>query len=467
MRFRMRESLWRPRWGSGYGGCVVVRCVRRVVLWAGVALVVSTGLVPAAADATTCAWIPGYDPYRAADVVVDGVLLSGPSRGGSLISPARFQVRRYVKGSGPRRLRVRTVTDQVLSGDFPGAFLQTPGRFFPRPGETYRLFGRTPRRAAGAITVLGEVCGDDYAIRPRRVLAPLAGRAARVGSGRGVWRARLYRGAAGVLCLRLGRRPDRFSASSDCRPSPRGRRLLALARRRGPPASTAIAVALRRLQAVTVERVADRLAVEATARRGVALAVLPALANRQDLRVTVRLAGGATRTLLEPTRRTQAADPTGEQPWVADFERAYPRSARRTACVAVTQRESLIVGAPALDELVRGRCGDLRRRPFFFGVGRAYGYESQPSRPRVRQTVVFGAIGSEVADVHIAAAGERRRPSISPRGRAFLAVYAGDIAADDISISFRHRDGSQTTRVAHSPVDPERRTTTTAAAHQP
>src|SRR5689334_19304298 len=127
------------------------------ILAAAAALAVAA---PATAHATTCVRPgTGSPPARSADVIFDGVVLSGPRLAvtGDLLSPARLQVVRYVKGHGPRIVRVATSFGQGAIG--------TPvlaGGFMPEPGEALRVFGRTPR-GAGSSTARGvlepEVCG--------------------------------------------------------------------------------------------------------------------------------------------------------------------------------------------------------------------------------------------------------------------------------------------------------------------
>ena len=60
--------------------------VATAALWLGAA---------APASATSCAAPdPSYDAFQSADLVAEGVLLSGPSRDGILFSPARLAVSR-------------------------------------------------------------------------------------------------------------------------------------------------------------------------------------------------------------------------------------------------------------------------------------------------------------------------------------------------------------------------------------
>ena len=90
-------------------------------------------LTPASARAA-CA-VPDLD---AAPVDVLARPLPGPSvPGGSLLSPARFSVVTYEKGTGPRDLRVTTGAGLLPTG----TFVLIGEGLFPHPGELWRLYG--------------------------------------------------------------------------------------------------------------------------------------------------------------------------------------------------------------------------------------------------------------------------------------------------------------------------------------
>jgi hypothetical protein len=113
----------------------------RVGIAAGVATSALLALGPGAAPAAamTCA---GPLPSHAFDVVADVVALSGPSFDGSLVSPARAQVVRYRRGSGPRVIRVQTATFRDPQGR---GYVQIPGLLEPLPGQHLRLLIDLPR----------------------------------------------------------------------------------------------------------------------------------------------------------------------------------------------------------------------------------------------------------------------------------------------------------------------------------
>src|SRR3954469_15525392 len=110
-----------------------------VALAAAVALAAGA---PSAAEAAPCT-----PAASRADVIFDGIVLSGPRLGvtADLLSPARLQVVRYVKGHGPRIVRVATSFRQGEMGT--GV---TGGTFTPEPGEVFRIFGTTPRGAGSS-----------------------------------------------------------------------------------------------------------------------------------------------------------------------------------------------------------------------------------------------------------------------------------------------------------------------------
>ncbi len=159
----------------------------------------------------------GYDPFKAADVVAEGVLLSGPSFHGALLSPARFHVVRYLKDRGPRVIRIRTPQRQVATdtvrylGDgqygIVPEFARIPDNAqTPRAGEAYRIFARTRRRHGKRREVMHRIdtcTGDDRRISIRRLLRPVPRTLVRRRGGRELWSASLYRRRGRPHCLRL------------------------------------------------------------------------------------------------------------------------------------------------------------------------------------------------------------------------------------------------------------------------
>ncbi len=296
----------------------------------------------------------GYDPFKAADVVAEGVLLSGPSFHGALLSPARFHVVRYLKDRGPRVIRIRTPQRQVATdtvrylGDgqygIVPEFARIPDNAqTPRAGEAYRIFARTRRRHGKRREVMHRIdtcTGDDRRISIRRLLRPVPRTLVRRRGGRELWSASLYRRRGRPHCLRL------FTKDSDPHAylfgprdhgacgSLRRRRATLIAVDTGSSA-TGVALAGNGLRGFTASRLSDGVSVAATARAGVALALLPRGLERREIGIIARYRDGSTRMFGNSERRVSVADPLGSSPWVAEHERAYPGTAARRACVVL------------------------------------------------------------------------------------------------------------------------------------
>ena len=405
-------------------------------------------LTPGSAGATSCAVPRGYDPFRAAHYVAEGVLLSGPSRDGVLFSPARLSVSRYLKGAGPSVLAVRTIGAQVAQGDLSDVRpFAVSGTSLARAGEGWRVYGyMDPRRMRETrhAPVLGSVCTDHHLVAPRRVLDPIGGSLRRVGSGRGRWQAKLFSGPGRLRCLRLGRHPQRIGAHAECRSLRRARTTLVAVRRRsaGSRRTTAVALAARGLRSVEVLRASDSARSSASAPRGVALVVLPGASERGDLAITARYRNGSTRSLGASGERALDPGEGGGRAWAADLERLHNPLLPGGRCVALTRPDNPWRSIMPADYARAGACGNLRRRPFFFAV--SYVRENPPAvregEPGVRQTLVFGGLGRAVEGVTIRVPAGERHPAISLRGRSFIATYQGKVAVPDISLEFRLRD---------------------------
>lgn len=119
---------------------------RLIVAFAAVALA-TAGLVPATARAD-CAPQPQRKYDRQAEVIVKGRFLDGPSApDGTLLSPATFRVREYVKGDGPRRLEVATSV-RAVDGGFEGISVLIS----PEAGERWRLPGKLREKRKRLLT---------------------------------------------------------------------------------------------------------------------------------------------------------------------------------------------------------------------------------------------------------------------------------------------------------------------------
>jgi hypothetical protein len=77
--------------------------------------------------------LPATDAERLADadIVFEGLVIEGP------LSPARLKVLRYIKGSGPAELAVKT--GNVKNPD--GTITANSAGIRPRPGELWVIYG--------------------------------------------------------------------------------------------------------------------------------------------------------------------------------------------------------------------------------------------------------------------------------------------------------------------------------------
>ena len=97
-------------------------------------LILVLGIVlPGVATASCIALTPAQQRARA-DVIFEGVALEGPTATGV----QRFRVRRYLKGAGPRILRV--ATGEVRRAD--GSGTATSVSIHVERGERWRIFAR-------------------------------------------------------------------------------------------------------------------------------------------------------------------------------------------------------------------------------------------------------------------------------------------------------------------------------------
>lgn len=100
--------------------------------------VVATVAAPAARAA--CAKASEEEHFARATVVFEGIAQPGDTADGALLSPATFQVERYLKGDGPRELQVATATSEAGGGLY--ATMSTG--IHPAAGERWRIFATGP-----------------------------------------------------------------------------------------------------------------------------------------------------------------------------------------------------------------------------------------------------------------------------------------------------------------------------------
>jgi hypothetical protein len=91
-------------------------------------------LVFASAAQASCLFMTAAEQRARAQVILDGVALEGPTATGV----QRFRVTRFLKGAGPRVVRVQTGT--IRRADGTGS--TTSVSLFVRRGERWRIFAR-------------------------------------------------------------------------------------------------------------------------------------------------------------------------------------------------------------------------------------------------------------------------------------------------------------------------------------
>lgn len=107
----------------------MVECVRRLALASSIAFAALIALPPPAS--ASCAFVTKQQQLTQADVVFDGVALGDRADAGVLLSPVRFQVARYLKGSGPGVTAVKTGVRERMS---------TSISIRPVAGEAWRIY---------------------------------------------------------------------------------------------------------------------------------------------------------------------------------------------------------------------------------------------------------------------------------------------------------------------------------------
>lgn len=107
---------------------------RAVAVLALVTAVVCVGAGPARAS---CVAVSDGEQRARAGVIFEGVALRGQTANGALLSPAYFEVARYLKGSGPEIVKV--TTGLTASGALVRA---SSTGITVRPGERWRIYGQ-------------------------------------------------------------------------------------------------------------------------------------------------------------------------------------------------------------------------------------------------------------------------------------------------------------------------------------
>ncbi|HKO26518.1 MAG TPA: hypothetical protein VJU80_03605 [Solirubrobacteraceae bacterium] len=121
--------------------------------------------------AASCAAVSPAQQFAAARRVFVGVMLPGPAtQGGVLGSPARMRVARYLKGHGPRTVRV----DTALRIE-PGGITGGSEGILPRAGERWKIYTDSRRQPFAT-----SICGGS-----KRLVSPPRGASAALA----LWRA--------------------------------------------------------------------------------------------------------------------------------------------------------------------------------------------------------------------------------------------------------------------------------------
>lgn len=398
-----------------------------------------------AADALSCAAPEG--PYSdAADVVFDGVLLSGPHEEplGRLASPARIHVFRYLKGSGPRVVEIGTNVPLVTPGDDPGVFGEIPGVFAPYPGQVYRVYGDVRERTGSSArsgVYTPDPCGGTYERRTGTYLRGVRGsRVAERDAGGRRWAAELLRGPGGVACVRV--HPGLDHDSIECNRFEYPHRVVkAVVPAGGDTWATALAVAHPRLESITVDGPFGKIERRA-GRAGVALAVLPGYFEQVDLAAFARFENGTTRELLGYGRGRLVPDP--QRPdlvWTFSTRHAYPPTP--TICVAFAQRPDTSRSGRAFGAPRHGECGSSDHG--FFAVRYVDRFDADERRSR-HATFVFGVRGVGVQGVRVTGPDGERTLAFS-RGGVFATAYPPDVDYEELTVTIHHSDyGAETFR---------------------
>ena len=116
------------------------------VMWRAALVAVATSVVAtvaAPAARAACAKASEEEHFARATVVFEGVAQPGDTASGTLVSPATFQVERYLKGDGPRERQVTTATSDAGGG----LNATMSAGIHPAADERWRIFATGPTDA--------------------------------------------------------------------------------------------------------------------------------------------------------------------------------------------------------------------------------------------------------------------------------------------------------------------------------
>ncbi len=189
--------------------------------------------------------------------------------------------------------------------------------------------------------------------------------------------------------------------------------------------------------------------------------------------ITAHLRDGTTRfreVNLSPGHVLEGAvtveDPEGGPAWQASADLRGGGARSGQTCPQFSQR---VVRTPdggfAGGEFSPPLCGDLRRNPVLANTMQMRPSTAEspfgPTSRAPKRTIVWGAAGEQVREVAIRDPRGERTLELSPRGRAFLAVYPASVTPDELTLIVRHGDGRVTEhrgpeRLGAAPLNPRR-----------
>ena len=378
------------------------------------------------ASALSC---PARAAGSRADVVFDGVALSGPQVDGRLISPARFAVLRYLKGGGGRVAHVET----ALTDELDGTIVGLGGELMPRPGEVWRIRGIVAGHRAllrRGDVVDGGLCRGSRRLARRPDLRPDGrSRVAAAPNGGGRWRVQAEAGRGALRCVSLTRL-DRRGHLRECGRTAHGAVLAAVTTQGAPRHPSTVVVA----GAATLTRLAvtgpDGRRV-ARAHRGVAALAFAGYVDPSLLGIRLALGHGRRRVVATgAAERVRTEDPAGGR-W--SWSARTRRSGRRL-CAGFQQDPPRFPVPPYLSGAA------FCARP----VGGAR-FAFAPSTPLVGggpgRVVLYGAAGRQVRAVAAIVDGRAVELPLAARGRAFLAVFPETVQYALVTLVVRFRDG--------------------------
>jgi hypothetical protein len=395
---------------------------------------------PEHAEGLSCAPVSDKELYRNADVIFDGVALSGPASPIELVSPARFKVIRYLKGRGPDIVRVETAManpweDHTLISGMP----------WFATGDAWRIYGNVPDEAGNSARLgvrSDRGCGGSGWFQSGAFLTdgPGAAAAARTGVR---WKAMLHGAPGSLRCLHLW--IPRQGTEVECKLLNPGTVLIASAlSKRDGEESTAVAVAGLGLVSFTVEGPLGTQVVDAAKNGGVGIATFPGYVDPDATTTLARFADGTERLVDSAARRTTAELPPTDRLSASAFEAvaepAYPPEPGVT-CVRAGPTPSGLQNLDARFRSLRatwGECGNLDQAPVFSALR----YVGNPDTGDAESTTIFGAAGPSVASVAVDGPDGRRPLPLSRQGRSFITAYAGEAAQSDLTLRIELADGT-------------------------